>query len=223
LTNKAQETLHNMTDEELDKLILHLGRYALSVSNNYTWRTGDSISLPGGETVESVVSKALEKVLSGDRRWDPQKDPDIKKYLMDVIDSLMSHLAASSDNKLLTVVPAEGSENAEAWQSGSKKADPEAAWLARQSMTPEKELEAKEAAELEEHAIQMLLKEAKNDAALTAVIRAMLDGANQCGEIAEVIGIDVTEVYKAMKRLDRKAAAVRRKLNNQGAAVRINK
>ena len=68
------ETLNaisEISDEEWQQIILDLGWYAVSVSRRLRWRTKNPIDLPRGETVDSIVSKALEKLFSGDREWDP--------------------------------------------------------------------------------------------------------------------------------------------------------
>lgn len=214
MLNEAQKHLRLMSDEEQTKLILHLGWYALRVSNTLRWRTGDSVELPSGETIDSVVSLAFERVLSGERQWNPQTDPDITKYLMDVIDSLLYHLATGKDNTMLTTVPAEGSSDEAAWHVATRpherKHEPDADWLARRSASPEQELLDREAAESEEAALTTLEEVVSDDAELTYILQAMRDGYDNPGEIAEIIGIDVREVYNAMKRLDRKVARVSR-------------
>jgi DNA-binding CsgD family transcriptional regulator len=43
----------------------------------------------------------------------------------------------------------------------------------------------------------------------------MLEGYDQAREIAAFLGIDVREVYKAMRRLDRKVASVRKRMANR--------
>ena len=88
MKSKAKEILVGMKDEEWRKLILRLTRYAYSVSRRLRWRTRSRSELPGGESVESIVSKALEKVLAGERKWDPDRHPRLDGYLMDVVDSL---------------------------------------------------------------------------------------------------------------------------------------
>src|SRR5215468_2663660 len=100
--NQARDLLERMTDDEMEKMILGLGCYASKIRNEYRWRTMDKDALPKGETVESVVSLALERVLTGERRWNPAQQPDFMKFMRDVIDSLMNHLARSKDNTLLT-------------------------------------------------------------------------------------------------------------------------
>ena len=82
-----------MSEAELGNLIKELGRYALSVSRSKPrWRTDDPVNLPRGESVDSIVSLAFEKLLTGERVWNPEKEPELKSYLMGVIDSLVESL-----------------------------------------------------------------------------------------------------------------------------------
>ncbi|MDQ5826819.1 MAG: hypothetical protein M3441_21800 [Chloroflexota bacterium] len=204
-----------MDDEELERMILHLGRYALSAGSRLHWRTGSAAVLPGGETAESVVSLALEKVWSGERRWDPEAAPDIKKYLMDVIDSLLSHLATGSDNRALISLPTVGTGEIET-QSAPMGEAARATLAKAGGDSPEELLLRKAEEERELKAIDMLLDEAKDDMALTLIIRAMLNGHGRAAEIADAVGLEVKDVYNAMKRLDRKIERVRRKTGVTG-------
>lgn len=212
MNNKAHAALAQLTDEQWAQMISELGRYALSVSNKLHWRTGNPDMLPGGETYDSIVSRAIEKVLTGKRRWDPQQDPDLKRYLMDVIDSLLNHLATGKENTLLTRMPRSGSEAGAAWEAGTPTRQPDTAWLAQPALPPEAALLAKEEAQRNDRVLARLIQESSTDPELTQIIRAMQDGYGKAGEIAQVTGIPVTEVYNAMKRLDRKVIRVRQHL-----------
>ena len=111
MSTEAHAALARLPEIELQRMIMELGRYALSVSSKLRWRTRDATQLPRGETVDSIVSLAFTKVLNGERQWDPVHAPDIKKYLMDVIDSLLYHLATSRDNTTITAIPSADSEH----------------------------------------------------------------------------------------------------------------
>jgi hypothetical protein len=212
--NQARDLLGRMSDGELEKMILELGYYALKVRNEYRWRTKDQEALPKGETVNSVVSLALEKVWSGERRWNPAQQPNFMKFMRDVIDSLINHLARGKDNILLTPASDEDGGDCQDRHTGSKKAAQDAEWLARSEATPEQALIDKESQAQKDEAIRALLEECAGDQVLTKIVNAMLAGYDQCGEIAEVVGIEVKDVYNAMKRLDRKIASVRRRMAN---------
>jgi hypothetical protein len=210
--NHARDLLERTPDDELEKMILELGCYALRVRNEYRWRTRDREALPKGETVKSVVSLAVEKVLTGERRWNPAQQPDFMKFMRDVIDSLIYHLARSKDNALLTSLPEEGGQDEMGWRAESDRAKPGAEWLARNEATPEQALLDEESEEQKNKAIRILLEECVADQTLTKIVGAMMGGCDHCGEIAAAVGIEVKEVYNAMKRLDRRVASVNRRM-----------
>jgi DNA-directed RNA polymerase specialized sigma24 family protein len=201
----ARQALAQMSEADLGKMIKELGRYALSVSRSKPhWRTGDPVNLPRGESVDSIVSLAFEKVLTGERAWNPDQEPDLKSYLMGVIDSLLSHLSRHKDNTAVTAMP----ETAE-------QVDRRAAvdWQAQPPADPETALLVREQKQYEAHVVQLLLDTSQDDPVVAQIIRAMQAGHAKAGEIAEVLGIDVTEVYNAMKRLDRKIVRTRKQLH----------
>lgn len=212
MNSRAYEAVSRISDDDWHEIVLELERHALSVSRDLRWRTPNPVELPGGETVDSIVSKAIEKLFSGQRQWDPEREPDIRKYLKGVIDSLLSHLAESQENTLITKVPEPGSENAPAWESGSPKRDPTAGWLAPPTGSPEAALLQQEQAALEDKALEMLLDECSEDPVLMAVLEAMMDGYDKAAEISKHKGIPQKDVYNASKRLDRKLEAVRKRI-----------
>lgn len=133
---KAEEALAKLSDQEWADLIVALTRYAFSVSRNLRWRTNSPLELPGGETVDSIVSKAIEKLYSGDREWHPDEQPDLNRYLQGVIDSLLNHLAEAQENVMLRGVPEPGSKEAPDWESGYSKRERAADWLVPTSSSP---------------------------------------------------------------------------------------
>jgi RNA polymerase sigma factor (sigma-70 family) len=74
------------------KFILALTAYTISVCRWKHYR------LPPGIEAEDIVMQAIEKVYEGKRKWDPERDPDLLKYLKSVVRSLINNelgLAAS--------------------------------------------------------------------------------------------------------------------------------
>lgn len=210
MRSKAREALEQLSEEALEKMMAELSYYALSVSSKLFWRTGSPVELPRGETVYSIVSLALVRVLTGDRCWDPQKEPDLKTYLMNVIDSLLSHLARHRDNTVLKPMHDTGS-------TGDLQA------IARSRMRPavtpqpppcdpETVLLQQEEAQHKDRALQLLLDVSQDDPLVRRIIETIQAGYGKAGDIATVLGIPVTDVYNAMKRLDRKIVQTRRNL-----------
>jgi hypothetical protein len=208
LSQEARAALAQLSDDALQTLILELGRYALSVSSRLYWRTGNAVDLPRGETVDSIVSKALTQVLSGERRWNPQAAPDLQKYLMGVIDSLLSHLARHKDNTTLRAVPrpdAYPDDRSEALLHPTPGAT---AWH-QEPQDPESVLLQHEQTAYEDRVLQHLLDVSRDDPLVTQIIQAMRDGHDKPGEVATALSLPVSDVYNAMKRLDRKMMRVR--------------
>jgi len=205
LRGDAHQALAAMSEADLGNMIKELGRYALSVSRSKPrWRTDDPVNLPRGESVDSIVSLAFEKVLTGERVWNPAKEPELKSYLMGVIDSLLSHLSRHKDNTAVTAMP-----------ETAAQVDREAtvAWQAQLPADPETALLVQEQKQYEAQAVQLLLDTSQDDPVVAQIIRAMQAGHAKAGEIAGVLGIAVTEVYNAMKRLDRKIVHTRERLH----------
>jgi hypothetical protein len=208
LSQEARAALAQLSDDALQTLILELGRYALSVSSRLYWRTGNAIDLPRGETVDSIVSKALTQVLSGERRWNPQTAPDLQKYLMGVIDSLLSHLAQHKDNTTLRAVPGAGAHPDDGREVVLRPTPGATAWH-QEPQDPESVLLQHEQTAYEDRVLQHLLDVSQDDPLVTQIIQAMRDGHDKPGEVATALGRSVSDVYNAMKRLDRKMMRVR--------------
>jgi hypothetical protein len=77
---------------------VRLTAYASWKARNLRWRTGRVDALAAGKTPEDLACEAILKVLDGERAWDPDRGA-LLPYLQGVVDSLLSHLAASADNR----------------------------------------------------------------------------------------------------------------------------
>lgn len=210
---EARARIEQMKEEELSRLIKILGWYALKESRRKFFRTGRGGEMPGGYDVEAVVNEAFTRVLNGQRRWDAEREPDLKRHLMDVIDSILYHLATGKDNELLRGAGgAEGDEDDSSWEAGSKERRPEREWLARGAQSADAALFERERFEEEARVLRMLTEECSGDAVLPRALRMMREYDAEPAEISEMTGIPVKEVYNAMKRLDRKIALIRKRL-----------
>ena len=207
LETDAHAALAQLSDEALGRLILELGRYALSVSSKLYWRTGNAVELPRGETVDSIVSTAFTKMLSGERRWQPQHEPDIKTYLMNVIDSLLYHLATSKDNTMVTAMPA--TQPAGEFQTRSPTEASVVPWQAQPPGSPEAALLQQEEEQHKERMLQHLREACHDDPLVAQVIQAMQEGYGKPADIAQVVRKPVADIYNALKRLDRKIVRLR--------------
>jgi RNA polymerase sigma factor (sigma-70 family) len=144
------------------------------------------IILPKGLEAEDIVMEAIEKIYTGERTWDHNNDPDLHRFLMSVVKSILSNKITSKeartsvlyDDKELSVFQAHDN--------------------------PEAEMYAKQL----DKAIGFKLQ---GDAQLCLVYKAVKDGYNP-KEIAEDYAIDIETVRNAKKRLSRLVYGVINKL-----------
>ena len=148
--------------------------------------------LPQGKTPEDIAQEAVIKVWEGKRRWDPQKYPDIYEFLKTVVNSEISHLFESKNPKYLEDIRENG-------EIRDLMPNPEEAFLLQEEY--EKAIVFKE--ELEKS-----LEKDKDEQALLVLI-CLEDEITKPQEIAQKTGLSINEVYKAKKRIRRKAFLLR--------------
>lgn len=157
---------------------IRLTAYATWKARNRRWRTGRVDALAGGRTAEDLAAEAVLKVLSGERQWDPARGA-LLPYLQGVVDSLLSHLADSLDNRLQ-----------EPWTDAHDRAADEAG-----DVDPTERLTRLRAA---------LHRDAQ--AALLAILDALEAGcAAKPQALAVHLGTSVADVNNRLKRLRRAA------------------
>jgi len=202
VNSKAEEILRGMTDQEWERIILQLAKYATRKSRKYFYRTGQDL-LPNGDSVESLANQAILKLYSGERDWDPDKYPDLLIHLQGIVKSLLSHLATSFDNLKLVAEPKEPKE--EDSRGSAVRQDYEmASWQSTGSKTPFEILLDGERQVIGSRALEILLIECKDDGLLLGIIGLMQDGIKKPAALAQILGMQTKEVYVAIKRLERK-------------------
>jgi RNA polymerase sigma factor (sigma-70 family) len=97
----APETRALLEQHHWETTIPRLVKYALDKTRRLYWQGKLGGDLPGGQQAEDLVEEAIEKVRSGERKWNPYDQPDLYEYLRSVIDSLISHLVNSRENRVV--------------------------------------------------------------------------------------------------------------------------
>lgn len=159
---------------------IRLTAYAMWKARNYRWRTGQVWALAAGKTPEDVAREAIVKVLDGSRAWAPERGA-LLPYLQGIVDSLMSHLAASTDNSVL-----------QRWHDG----------VAESAATHERSNEA----DLIERLRRALEQQRATD--LLAILDVVPRCGAQPRAIAAALQINVQDVNNRLKRLRRAALRV---------------
>jgi hypothetical protein len=189
------EIWQKLVEADWETITLRLLRYAHGKVQRHRWSTGSSHSLPEGQSPEDLVHCAIQRVFTGvkaqkrgekpgkgQRRWDGSKE--LLYFLYDVIDSLISNLATSWDNK--NVLRTSGELSAED--------------LAELNQTsPDKPQDNAEAEEF----LLNLIDEIGDDPELTRLYDLFEQGYTKPAEIAQVMNLDATEVYQLKRKLRR--------------------
>jgi len=170
-----------MTPAEQETLILRLTDYAASYLR---WRTGwiRRGVLPEGHDAASIANEAIARVLQGSRRWDPEAEPDLLRYLKSVVKSIVWDLMKGAEKEALEP-PGEGDERAiEEFPSGDAGADAEVIAA--------------------ETADRMLAALQTDDERL--VFLSVLEGNDKPADIARELGLGVREVYRIKRTISRR-------------------
>jgi len=190
-------------EEKIPRLLY----YALDKARKKRWRSVFDGQMPEGKEIEDVVFAAIEKVFSGERKWNPQKQPDLSEYLKGVIDSDLYHLAKCEENTILV---------SEA--NVSKNPDGEKPFTFD-------DLPGKEPDSETLHILKELNESAENfffgfydyldgKPVLQGIIECIDDGVTKSADIAERLEVHVKKIYNCFKQLRRKLEDFRKTWNS---------
>lgn len=169
-----------LSEDEWDVLSKRLVLHAHFGMMRRTWR-GLSISkggsVPGGKEAEDIASEALTDVLQGRRIWNSANCPDFLDFMKSVVSSKLGHLSSSVQNKVeRRLQPIHENENA-----------------------PINDEE-----DSTEGTFQKMVREAVHGDPLgNSILDCISEGIDRPARIAERLGVDVSEIYNAQKRLRR--------------------
>lgn len=223
--NQARIYLDSLSDVEQTELLLNLTDYAEGKARGKGWRTGNHVELSDAETCFSVVSLAFERVLENRRVWNPETEPSFKKYMLDVIDSLLSHLATGKDNRLFVnensgrYAAVKDKENVGVLAvaeekfiaAKDRKQFENSEWLVRKQPSPEDESIIAEEKNFNDAVLQAIYEAIADDAEVAAMVGAMERGIEKPEDIADYAKIDVERIYNARRRLNTVKNRIRQK------------
>lgn len=184
------KTWKELQSADWEYITAGLLRYAQKKVQRLSW-SRSSKELPGGKEVQDLVYEAIARVLRGERCWDPEKHPNLFGYLCNVIDSLVSHLVESWENRNVGPLP-------KLWD--------------REEEPPRDGGASQERAQL---FFDELVDEVGNDEELVQLIEQVLDGRTKASDIAETTGFDVQRVYRLKEKLKRRAENVLARLQGK--------
>ncbi len=154
-------------------------------------RQGWDCALPEGQEAADLVQEAVEKVLRGERQWDPISVPDLHVFLTGVVRSLASHLVTGGSSREVTV---DGVGEYIDHNSDSP-------------LVPTAETVLIEAERCDEIMCEAFAA-AGEDAVIQKMLDAIMEGYMKADEIAELSGLSLAEVYEGNRRLHRRMKSV---------------
>lgn len=183
-------------EEKIPRLLY----YASHKAKKKRWRSVFDGHMPEGKEVQDVVYQSIEKVFSGERKWNPQEKPDLFHYITGIIDSELSHLSESYENRLLV-------GEADIDKNSVDRGDGNSRWIdSIPSSTPDPEMQ------------HILIEENAQGEAffydfygfladkllLQGMIECIDEGIEKKADMAQKLGVPVQEIYNATKQLKRK-------------------
>jgi RNA polymerase sigma factor (sigma-70 family) len=183
-----------------------LTAYAIRKAARYIWRSKNPLDLPKGFSPEDVAHEAITRVWEHEKRkWDPQKNPELLKYLEGVVDSLIwSHLKSEDHEKTVYFPTDETGRDLRDEVIAAVQEDNPILETSRSS--PFRNPEDKQIESDEERAADMLLDQlyeiTSGDPEVQEIIECKMDGLKP-REMAERLGAPITDVRNRIKRLMR--------------------
>lgn len=172
-------TLKKILDADWDDIAARVPSFVRS-----RMRANGMLVLPSGHTPEDVVNAAVEKLLSGERHWDPHRHGDLRVHLEWIARSLISAKGLFGPGDRDTVLFVDPDE----------LPDVEAPCGDDCPMGEEMRL-----------CMEELHREVDGDKELRDILAAIERGYEKSGEIADQTGITVDRVYELRRKLLRHA------------------
>jgi hypothetical protein len=198
LESESLSNIPDLSDEQWDELLERLTYHASCRLARLRWRGVRSGPPPGGVEAADFASKAMELVILGQRAWDRSAYPDFAKFMKSVIDSRISSLVRSIENRTTRRIgrPGASDEGAAAYEFSGYDEEPIELDIQRE------DAEAFRAA---------VIKALDGDEQAFQVFECLEADITKPAEIAEYLGVPVKEINNVQKRLRRKLNDLRPK------------
>jgi len=166
-----------------------------------------------GYSIEDVVSRIIQSVFEGWRKWDPS-EKDLEDWLLSQVDSVIDWWLKLRENKNVAYEEFENTEQKEDHQASIIRSTELETVLQYGPPDPEtlvvKDIDEEEAKEL----YNTLFDDTSDEPELQEVILAMMEIDDpKPSDVAEKLGVPVEDIYNRKKRL-------KRRLDNVMAALR---
>ena len=180
------DVLERLRAADWERIFLSLTAYAVTRSSRLYLVKGGG-ELPQGHRPSDIAHNAVQLVFEGERHWDPDAHPDLLRYLKGVVSSLVSNLITGADHV----------------RRADEASDEPLDLDGYQGIVTPSPLATTESAACVEELRAIVDRETAGDDGLAAVAMGFEDGMRPA-EIAELLSIDVQEVYGLTRKLRRR-------------------
>ena len=217
---KKDTVLELLEEAGWEEIVRKLTFFAYGQARRYPWRSRSYKILPGGKTPEDIAVEAIEKVWNGKRDWDPERHPSLLLHLEWIVRSDMGHLFESTQHQKTMRFPEIGNALEEPANPGEPSAFQGGFDRPSGILDPERELMLQEQQELEDSVKAELSAVVEGDEDLGLLLLCFEEGLDKPEAIAEQMGWEVTKVYNLKKKLLRRAASIKERLEKDGRQVK---
>lgn len=207
MANPALRAFEGWTQEQYQALASRLARHASTWLARYDLLTGDG-SIQGGKTIEELVQDAISDTVTGKRKWNPQRHPDLEAYIKMVIVSKVRNLY--KDKKRLLVVPLLDAEREADEEAGSTTVETLSSKKALISNDPQPD-ELLENQERGTQVVQLMyylraeiensIRKQEDRDDMEYILMALEDENETPEEIEQVTGIPRDRIYRLLERI----------------------
>lgn len=199
MSDVPPHVLELLEAHDWDKTTNRLVAYALRKARRLYWQGIRDGDMPEGTEVYDIVQAVIYQLLSGERRWDPDAQPDLFAHLQSIIDSKVSALVEGRANKRLR------SETALAIAARLPEDAPSPLdALASPRPDPEEIALLEEQESRSEDFLIGLTLFLEGEPELQRIVEAIADDAEKAAEIAAAAKVDDKTYQNARKRLKRR-------------------
>lgn len=171
--------LRDIPSSEWKKTLEKLTIYASHKCLRRHWETPNGVLSKGNEP-KDLALEAISKVLSRERKWDPEEQ-DLLSFLKTVVDSMVSHLVASPDN---------------ARRSRGRRTDKVLRTMPAATASPEQEAVATE--------LTRRIRASLDDAPELLDLFNCIAQGDKPKEIARALGQSIDDIYNQIRKLKRR-------------------
>jgi len=194
IPDDVKEILKNHDWDDTIPRLLKFSKDRMKSLQLYGETGGDSA---GGKSPKDFVAEAIKKTYLGDRKWDPVRVPDLRKFLFGVIRSDTNHFAESVENKrtrstekLASLAEEEGKHFVDTIQSSMPG--------------PDEVLITEEQRKEDDVFFDDFIGYLDTEDDLIKVVECIMDGKNEPRKIAQELALEVSVVNNAKKKLGRR-------------------